>query len=1378
MKKRKALVSLATGWGPRYGGINSFNFDFLRGFAAAFVEVKVICIVPYVTSSEIESARRNGVDLRSLPYKPEAEVLDETLAPAVAHHVCADLANDELLWVGHDVFTGSLANALAETFGGRAAIIHHMSYETYKSYESGSSVSAREKSKIQRKIFDKAQLRLAIGPMLRDELDDWYGKDSCGMLIPGLQEIEPIHSPSKWTAILFGRLNPETNRLKQTKLGIAALARCERDARTDAGLAKKLKDGTRIKMYGVDPGSEGELRLFVEQEAGSVLEIQTLPFSEDRVELFDQLRRSSVALMPSWHEGFGLVGWEAIAAGVPVILGKDSGLFRFLSEFFPGVGTGCVVTLDVRGSQREPYFQPEDLVILVDALKEMAADEDVARRRALNLRKLLGEFTPKRCAEDFARYVKWDELICTNLPPNIPVTGLHVVSQEIELLSIPAPSWQSSKGHSYSQLLRADEACVPFHHGNEDELRNLLAWTDARDFPLKIRLYTGTGGSGKTRLLIETCRRLSTSPGWHIGFLAPDITLAELRRRLNAELTENSKWFVVIDYAETRREQLATLVEVAQGLPLHSLRIVLLARDSGEWWERLPTDYLKCEQIFAGRATDIPRRVLPLHSDQEERTKAYRDALHAYAKRLGISELDRYLNLLPDLRDEHFGHPLYVQMAALLALHGERADSANGLTEAILRHEFRYWKALAQAEKVHGGERAVALVMTLSTLAGGLLTERDAWQSLERSSALLPEKNDFAKMFSALCPLYPGRQGLQPLRPDVLGEALVASGLMSQGAELLLDAVLGAGTTTTKREHALAVLARSVRSRPSLENSLGDAMQRHFTRIWQEIIKVGAETGSPTMEIACRAFTSLPNAAKVQVAGPILSELKASSINWDSLGLLAADTLVEQSKNRLARSSPSGRDAARVAHTDALKNRASARHYSADDAGALADAKEAVATIRQISTKSANDLSAYCWALNAASNRSHNLGQYVAAFEFATEAVAQSEKLLRPHDDKAAYRYAMILENLGRCHSYLGRYLESYQCTKTAVEITEPIALRSPDDHVPGYAVCISDLSIRCGELGQYEDEVNYSRKAVDLYRPLAAARPDRHMANYAAALVNLGAAYSGSGLHSDAFSAASESSALLQPLAESRPERFSKAFGGSLINLATCCASLGKFDDALKSAERSVAIFFRLRQAHPIVHQAEYAKALFVLALRHAELGAIQHALDCCYSARRELTEQNAARPGIHAGDTVNISCMTGLFEWLNSQQDNLKAIKAEEAALREYTIPNSRVENSYLLLFLEACVSATGPRRQTIELFHEILTMLKAAHRANYRRSTPFRAIAAEFLAEFDPLGFPADRVLTTREELLKQYPNDIPLWIKATLRKLKLNSEIFLT
>jgi glycosyltransferase involved in cell wall biosynthesis len=165
------------------------------------------------------------------------------------------------------------------------------------------------------------------------------------MLISGLAEIDPQIAPNTFVAFLSGRLSDDAARIKQGQLGIAAFATAQRDARHE-GRPDALRKQPKLLLRGVDfegqlgesslsaqQDPETELKEFAEKYAQAVVNLHTLPYTDDRQQLYSELSRSSVALMRSWHEGFGLVAWEAIAAGVPLIVSEHSGVYRLLDVF-------------------------------------------------------------------------------------------------------------------------------------------------------------------------------------------------------------------------------------------------------------------------------------------------------------------------------------------------------------------------------------------------------------------------------------------------------------------------------------------------------------------------------------------------------------------------------------------------------------------------------------------------------------------------------------------------------------------------------------------------------------------------------------------------------------------------------------------------------------------------------------------------------------------------------------------------------------------------------------------------------------------------------------------------------------------------------------
>ena len=89
------------------------------------------------------------------------------------------------------------------------------------------------------------------------------------------------------------------------------------------------------------------------------------------------------------------------------------------------------------------------------------------------------------------------------------------------LLELPTARAQHTLGLSDSQMLRPEEALIPFDPSAETFLQTQLDWAHAADDPLAVRLLTGQGGIGKTRLAQALCQRLQTQ-GWQTGFLRSD----------------------------------------------------------------------------------------------------------------------------------------------------------------------------------------------------------------------------------------------------------------------------------------------------------------------------------------------------------------------------------------------------------------------------------------------------------------------------------------------------------------------------------------------------------------------------------------------------------------------------------------------------------------------------------------------------------------------------------------------------------------------------------------------------------------------------------------------------------------------------------------
>jgi hypothetical protein len=325
-----------------------------------------------------------------------------------------------------------------------------------------------------------------------------------------------------------------------------------------------------------------------------------------------------------------------------------------------------------------------------------------------------------------------------------------------------------------ARYLRPEEQVVPFW--DRPELGELVNWCSSGKHAA-VRLVTGEGGVGKTRLALRLCQKLD-AVGWQPLWVSPGLE-GEV---VGAVRELGTPCVAVVDYAETRDQLAAFLDEVASDLDGPDLRIVMLARSSGEWWRSLISH---SGDGVSRLLTAPPTRLgpLPTKSDQRE---VFEIALAAFAEKLRVDCPDASLEL-----DDPTPSVLVVHAAALLAVVNHSQGYANHhiystseVLAELLSHEGRYWAKSASARNLHLDLSVLAMAVMAGSLigAGTELAAADLMGSIPDLSDSAVLRGQVARW---LHDLYPesggtasgGREWIGSLRPDRIAEYLVVTEL-------------------------------------------------------------------------------------------------------------------------------------------------------------------------------------------------------------------------------------------------------------------------------------------------------------------------------------------------------------------------------------------------------------------------------------------------------------------------------------------------------------------------------------------------------------------------------------------------------------------------
>ncbi|MET8142514.1 hypothetical protein ABZU32_19590 [Sphaerisporangium sp. NPDC005288] len=387
-------------------------------------------------------------------------------------------------------------------------------------------------------------------------------------------------------------------------------------------------------------------------------------------------------------------------------------------------------------------------------------------------------------------------------------------------------------GESPTALLRA-RAHVADFRGRERLMGRLLDWS--RQAGTAAWLLHGRGGQGKTRVAHELGRRLADRR-WVTLWLRHDVPAESFDVLGDVAVP----LLLIIDYAETRSEQLTAAIRaLAQHRGDVPVRMLLLARGAGPWWDNLGREF---EHLTLGA---LAEELTEVDESPAGRADAYRQAVSDYARALATMPDYRTYDWRPvadrlSAADQEHSGPvtaLTLHVNALADLLDKCKPPAEPATTAIetveedrlLRHERHYWSRSARELRPPLSGTDLEDVLAIALLFGAD-DEATADLLLRHVPALRGRSGDPRDIRNWVRALYPPSDGRAwgGLEPDRLAERFIGGHLLIT-PDLLGDELL---TAATPRQigHLFTVCAR-VAHHPSfggrLDGYLTDLVLRH-----------------------------------------------------------------------------------------------------------------------------------------------------------------------------------------------------------------------------------------------------------------------------------------------------------------------------------------------------------------------------------------------------------------------------------------------------------------------------------------------------------------------------------------------------------------------
>ncbi|XP_035695785.1 uncharacterized protein LOC118429410 [Branchiostoma floridae] len=348
-----AVLLLSEVYGKLKGGISTIYRRLATLLREREPDIRVSSAVLEATEDDKDEAKRDGVEL----LLPKVDPGDERTEPSLHwltfdHRVkYPDLPSNTRTIVGHTDGTSRGICRIKQDRCPEATVVLFIDdipedTEQYKGDEEAMGIGKKEDSIL--KDAEQADVVFSIGDRIFGHFKSQF------RAIPAKKRPRHIRFLPRPSSI-FEKADAEYSDAEtMVVLCIGRVAGVEKlkglDLAVEALSIVAGKMRVKLRVRGVDKDNLQVTSAILEHCKSADLQITFFPYGTQK-DICKDMLQSHLVLMPSRAEPFGLVGLEAIATGVPVLVSDKSGLADLINKFAPRYHN-CIVETDAGGDDQ------------------------------------------------------------------------------------------------------------------------------------------------------------------------------------------------------------------------------------------------------------------------------------------------------------------------------------------------------------------------------------------------------------------------------------------------------------------------------------------------------------------------------------------------------------------------------------------------------------------------------------------------------------------------------------------------------------------------------------------------------------------------------------------------------------------------------------------------------------------------------------------------------------------------------------------------------------------------------------------------------------------------------------------------------------------